>query len=229
MGRAGGSDTLGRHQQPRQPHQAHGRFFLLARHVRKLAEHQPSAFEFIHMRVALDTDEQVAKLQHFIGHIGMQVQHHTDGHIRAEFFPDSPDDLPVRVRVAVRHTGAVEIQGDGIQGLFPVSLPQHIHNAITVVFQGFVGDFSRRTQVGHGRGGKLNAPFFRFRQEAAQVLSDTAMGIHSLPYQAAAVDGRPVHRDIGKRVGLVVKTADTDTHIKPPKLRRSGCGADGRP
>ena len=87
-------------------------------HIAKLLEHDPAGNVLIHMGISLNTDEKIRQLHHGIGNIAVEIQHHTDGHIRSKSLPDSTDDHAIHIGITLCHTGAVQVQRNGIQGLF---------------------------------------------------------------------------------------------------------------
>ena len=194
-------------------------FFALFHHLVQQFYHQPRRIVGVGVGVFLVADHNVGQLKHPRGDVAVQIKHHTDGHIAAEFFAQRTQKIALKVGIAVSHSRTVNVQGNCVNGRTQMLLPHLLNEQIAVVL---VSVLSGRRAGGDGdlAGG------FEGDAQLTALINKTA---HHTPDPRAASNVivthahythnvRKIRTDIAERIGLVLKSARDYLHTNPSEI-----------
>ena len=187
------------------------------------AGHQPGAVIRIRMGILLVADDDIAALHHLRSDVAVKIQHHADRHFPAKALPQRTEQLALQIRVAFRHTCAMDIHDDGIQGRFAVRRPDQLHKLIPKGFKGILPCRAAWRKVRTGGCLQLNVQLTALVNDTAHGTPNTGVG----PDVGVSASGNSLYiirirTDIAEGIGFVFKSADNNTHrVLPPLYNQS--------
>ena len=189
-------------------------FIAAADLVRDELQNVPALVVLVCVGVAFDAQKNVGIPDHVRRNIGMEVQTDADGHFGTEERADLPDQIAFRIQRGLRMACAVEFQKHAVQGRFLMRLLKPAEDRVGDEGIGLGRDEPGGVRDAVHDGNELHALCFCLVDGAAHIAADPRVP----PDDVLALEERILPegldggRDVGKCIGLVIETADCQTH-----------------
>jgi hypothetical protein len=164
----------------------------------------------VDVRIFLLEDEDGRRLDHGFGQVGMRVQHHADGHGRADDLAHQGEDFSLAVPVVLRNHRPVQEEDDDVDR----------GGGAQIVEQGVAQPLvdrlhRRRAGLGEGEQARRHLAALglgQFPQPPGHLAVHAAVGEHSLAPPLADRKGFLGGRDGGKGIGLGRQAGEEHVH-----------------